>query len=419
MCGASGVAALNVGGRTIHSLFSLSLDLDWQIKEGTILWWMIRNADMIIVDEFSLLSNKLLHTLNDILHKVRRDKRNPFGGITMLLVGDQLQLPAVDLDIFDSALFRNHFVPFVLTEVMRQDDGQFIDLLNRVRIGEETDDDHLTLQQRIAPNNDVSLQDLEDAPMLVGRRNAMHRWNEHFMAQLGSNIVTFNATYVDMGGAPTNQAMCDYINSRNRRVLPQQVFVAAGMRARLIRNVSIQNRLVNSTMVVIKRWSNDVIVLCPIGRTREYPICRFQQIIPVYGPSVQRVGCTITVEQYKVRNPALVPLFVLTAKQKLKWSHLIHSEKWYRFYGQAPYAPAYQTSHPFFCFASHNQKKLKQAEVMENRERTKQHHNFVTLPRANETPILRLSCCHPSGSNSLFETDGERGRERERQREQP
>ena len=70
-------------------------------------------------------------------------------------------------------------------------------------------------------------------------------------------------------------------------MFPQQVFVAAGMRARLIRNVSIQNRLVNSTMVVIKRWSNDVIVVCPIGRTREYPICRFQQIFLVYGPSVQ------------------------------------------------------------------------------------------------------------------------------------
>ena len=287
VCGASGVAALNVGGRTIHSFFSLSLDLDWQSKEGTILWWMIRNAEMITVDELSLLSNELLHTLDDILHKVRRHKRNPFGGITVLLVGDPLHLRAVDLDIFDSAPFRNHFVPFVLTEVMRQGDGQFLDLLNCVRIVEETEDDHLNLQQRIAPNKDVSPQDLEDAPILVGRRNAMHRWNEHFMAQLGSNIVTLNATYVDMGGAPTNQAMCDYINSRNRRVLPQQVFVAAGMRARRIRNFSIRNHLVNSTMVVIKRWSNDVIVVCPIGRTREYPICRFQQIIPVSGPSVQ------------------------------------------------------------------------------------------------------------------------------------
>ena len=60
---------------------------------------------MIIVDEFSLLSNKLPYTLHHVLHKVRRDKRNPFGGITVLLVGDPLQLPAVDSDIFDSALF--------------------------------------------------------------------------------------------------------------------------------------------------------------------------------------------------------------------------------------------------------------------------------------------------------------------------
>ena len=240
-CGASGLAALNVGGRTIRSLFSLSLDLEWQTKEGTTLWWMIRTANMTIVDEFSLLSNKLLHTLHDVLHKVRRDKRNLFGGITLLLVGDPLQLPAVDLDIFHNALFQHHFAPFVLTEVMCQDDAHFINLLNRVRVGEQSDEDHLILQQRVAANSDVSLQDLEDAPMLVGRRNPMNRWNEHFMAQVGSSSVTFDASYVDMGGAPTNQAMCNYINSRNRRVLPQQVCVAAGMRARLIRNVSIEN----------------------------------------------------------------------------------------------------------------------------------------------------------------------------------
>ena len=59
------------------------------------------------------------------------------------------------------------------------------------------------------------------------------------------------------------------------------------MRARLIRNVSIENRLVNSTFFVIKRWSNDVIMVSLVGRAREYPICRFQQIIPVYGLFVQ------------------------------------------------------------------------------------------------------------------------------------
>ena len=54
------------------------------------------------------------------------------------------------------------------------------------------------------------------------------------------------------------------------------------MRAWLIRDVSM-----DSTLVLIKSWSNDVIVVSPVGRAREYPIGRFQQIIPVYGPSVQ------------------------------------------------------------------------------------------------------------------------------------
>ena len=143
---------------------------------------------MIIVDEFSLLSNKLLHTLHDVLHKVRRDKRNSFGGSTVLLVGDPLQLPTVDLDMFDRALFRNHFAPFVLTDVMHQDDAHLINLLNRVRVGDESDEDHLILQQRVAPNSDVALQELEDAPMLVGRRNAMNTWNEHFRGQLGQAL---------------------------------------------------------------------------------------------------------------------------------------------------------------------------------------------------------------------------------------
>ena len=147
------------------------------------MWWMIRNADMIIVYELSLLLKRLLHTLHDVLYKARRDKRNPFGCITVLLVGDPL--PAIDFYIFDSAIFRNHFVPFELTEVRRKNDPQFIELLNHVRIGEEKGEDHATLEQSIPPNSDISVHDLKDATMLVGRRNTMHCWNEGFMARLG------------------------------------------------------------------------------------------------------------------------------------------------------------------------------------------------------------------------------------------
>ena len=287
VCGSSGVAAINIGGRTIHSLFSLSLDLEWQVKEGTMMWWMIRNADMLIIDEFSMLSSSLLGKLDEILRAVRIDKRNPFGGVTVVLVGDPLQLPSIDEDIFDRPLFRKHFVPFVLTEVMRQTNRTFIDVLNRVRLGEQTEDDHQLLSSRVFPNKDVTLQDLGDAPMLVGRRVAMARWNDHFLAQMTTPVVSFPANDTDMGGGPLAESMRGYIDRGKRRVLPPELSVTKGMRGRLIRNVSMENRLVNSTMVVVKRWSNDVIVISPLNKSREFPICRFQQVIPVHGPTIQ------------------------------------------------------------------------------------------------------------------------------------
>ena len=76
--------------------------------------------------------------------------------------------------------------------------------------------------------------------MLHGRKNALHRWNAYFMAQLRCRIVTFSTTHVDMGRAPTNQAMFDYIYYPNRRVLPQNMFVAIGMPNWLICNMSIE-----------------------------------------------------------------------------------------------------------------------------------------------------------------------------------
>ena len=68
------------------------------IKQGTTLWWMIQNAHMLIVYEFSLLSNNLLHMLHDILHTVCLDRHTSFGGITLLILGNPLQLPGLNMD---------------------------------------------------------------------------------------------------------------------------------------------------------------------------------------------------------------------------------------------------------------------------------------------------------------------------------
>ena len=82
---------------------------------------MIRSADMLIIDEFSMWSSNLLKKVDQILCGVRIDKHNPFGAVTVVLVGDPLQLSSIDEDIFDRPLFRKHFVPFELTEVILGD----------------------------------------------------------------------------------------------------------------------------------------------------------------------------------------------------------------------------------------------------------------------------------------------------------
>ena len=107
------------------------------------------------------------------------------------------------------------------------------------------------------------------------------------MAQLGSSIVTFHASYVDMGWCPYQSSNVRLHQFSQSSCAASASVCRSGHKAWLIPNASSENQLVNSTLVVIKRWSNDVIVVSPVGHAREYPICRFQQIVPVYGPSVQ------------------------------------------------------------------------------------------------------------------------------------
>ena len=115
----------------------------------------LSDLKVIIIDEISMVSNELLFNvhlrLNEIFGSVHND---PFAGITVIVVGDLLQLPPVggrqvyasyknNWQNFD--LLWRHFKVFELTEVMPQrGDGTLIDLLNNVRIARPQSSD-LTL----------------------------------------------------------------------------------------------------------------------------------------------------------------------------------------------------------------------------------------------------------------------------------
>lgn len=150
----TGVAALNAGGQTIHSFFGLPpriVNLD-EIKPRNKLRTILRRVDFIVIDEISMVRADLLDAVDQTL-RINRGANEPFGGVPMLFVGDFLQLPPIVEDA-DSEILENlgyesnfafgakclrHIVPNVieLTTVHRQTETEFIELLGKLRVGED------------------------------------------------------------------------------------------------------------------------------------------------------------------------------------------------------------------------------------------------------------------------------------------
>ncbi len=154
----TGIAAINARGVTIHSFFQLALSpfipgatqttvrkrFDRFSREKLSL---IRTIDLLVIDEVSMVRADLLDAIDDVLRR-HRNPTLPFGGVQLLLIGDLQQLPPVvppeqwellktvySTPYFFSsiALIEAGYLTVELHQVYRQNDTQFIDLLNRIR----------------------------------------------------------------------------------------------------------------------------------------------------------------------------------------------------------------------------------------------------------------------------------------------
>ena len=143
----TGIAALNIQGRTLHSQAGIGLarrsaaDLARTMKAPKRLAW--RQCTTLIIDEVSMLSRELFEKLDEVARILRGSPR-PFGGIQLVLSGDFFQLPPVSQDpegsgaqfCFESPVWKDAVpVQIELTHVFRQKDAAFVALLKEVRTG--------------------------------------------------------------------------------------------------------------------------------------------------------------------------------------------------------------------------------------------------------------------------------------------
>lgn len=204
----TGIAAVNVGGQTLHSFFKIPFkpllpgDPDFMPRRinKTLRYTkdkvkLIRELDLIIIDEISMVRADIIDFVDKVLKHYSGNRREPFGGKQLLFVGDIFQLePVVTRDMreilqryykqfffFNAHVFDQlGLVPIELKKIYRQTDDQFISLLDRVRINKAMKSDISLLNSRC--NQDYESQEM--VITLATRRDTVNAINDEKMAAI-------------------------------------------------------------------------------------------------------------------------------------------------------------------------------------------------------------------------------------------
>jgi ATP-dependent exoDNAse (exonuclease V) alpha subunit len=156
VCAPTGVAALNVAGQTIHSLFRLPIGViaDHEIEQSAELRKLLNTIDTVVIDEVSMVNADLLDAMDRSLRQARQKPHEAFGGVQVVMFGDPYQLAPVPGDPEERAYFADRYASmwffdarvwreadlliYELGTIHRQHELEFKQLLTAVRHGEVT-----------------------------------------------------------------------------------------------------------------------------------------------------------------------------------------------------------------------------------------------------------------------------------------
>lgn len=207
----TGVAAINARGVTLHSLFQLPFGVfrrgeRMPLKRmGRNKLALIRSIEVLVIDEISMVRCDVLDGVDEVLRLVRRDKR-PFGGVQLLMIGDVQQLAPICRDeewmtlretypspyFFESlALKECDYITIELTEIFRQSDRYFTELLNSVRDNNITPEVLKELNSRYCP--DFNPSDEEGYVTLSTHNNSVSTINERKLAEISHDSFFYDA----------------------------------------------------------------------------------------------------------------------------------------------------------------------------------------------------------------------------------
>jgi ATP-dependent DNA helicase PIF1 len=254
----TGCSAYLVKGTTIHSFFQLNYKLQTGLEKNTDKALCVRETEVLLIDEVSMLTAELFEKFEVLLRRFcpLSNAEKPFGGRHVFLFGDCCQLPAVGDPIWNTKLF-GLFKSCLLTEVVRQKDSEFTDVLGRMRLGRLRVSDMEFLRSRKWPHPTVSLKDVENSLLLVSTNEKRHYYNQRLLDDIRKEKTVFPAIDVVVPNVPMDAEMTYQLHRYFPDRLPDEVHVKLGCKVMLTRNISVKHGWVNGTIAKVVRVNRD------------------------------------------------------------------------------------------------------------------------------------------------------------------
>ena len=274
----TGVASVNIEGCTIHQLLKLNHKKECLIKfNNEKNKYMLSNelfetCDFIVIDEISMIDGK---TFDIIINRLKyiNDHKESSGNINLIIVGDCMHLPPIDTDsgyFFNGGefnKFEKNSYTFVLKEIKRQNNKEFIEILERVRLALHTKDDIKYIINM--KNNNV---DENEAVYMCAKNKDVDEINKKYF---DNNINVANSFMKKikyfMNKKEVDKLPKDDNNMMEKHILKRanDVLLKKNMKIMITENIDVPNGICNGTIgeildfednnIIIKTIKNDVI----------------------------------------------------------------------------------------------------------------------------------------------------------------
>nr|MBP6432831.1 helix-turn-helix domain-containing protein [Ferruginibacter sp.] len=268
----TGVAAINAGGVTLHSLFQLPFhpflptragkeELVAKIRHNKNRQQVLQKMELLVIDEISMVRCDVMDAIDTVLRSVRRNYNQPFGGVQLLCIGDLHQLQPVAKNeewnilseyyaspfFFDSIAVKEQTPLLIeLNKIYRQKEESFVKLLNKVRTNNMNADDFEDLHMRYNPTFSPSAD--EKYITLTSHNNQADLINQQKLLHLNTAAFTYKAVIE---------------NDFPEHIYPveAELILKEGAQVMFLKNDAIAKRYFNGKIGVVKNLTQEKIIV--------------------------------------------------------------------------------------------------------------------------------------------------------------